>query len=271
MRIKEKLVIKIRMKIIVVTNKNEPIENMEENIMIKSKLVKGFMLGLCLTAITTGTAFAQEVAKSSPGFSSEEMSPELQELYSKQSEIDKILFTDHLKDIEDKGFMVNYTSVVDNNVEIGISPFNDENVKYLHELLGKDSVKIVEFDEAIIYATTVAPDVVTGEQLEKEDLNVDKKGDLDETVSSDDGRVYKGGDEEMNIQIESTEDGSEELMYTTTSADLNGEEVQLVSATDKSAEDDSNKVPAPMVVLAIAGGAALIGGTIIASKKKHVK
>ncbi|MHB8131075.1 MAG: hypothetical protein ACYDEX_19010, partial [Mobilitalea sp.] len=129
--------------------------------MRKSNLVKGFMLGLCMSVLTSGVAFAQLSGETVPAISAEEQTNEMKELYALQKDIDQYLLVDHVKEIEDKGFMINYTSPMDSYVEIGISPFSDENANYLYELFGKDKVKVVEFDQSVIYASGVAePGVV---------------------------------------------------------------------------------------------------------------
>lgn len=247
--------------------------------MIKSKLMKAFMLGLCLSALTTGAAFAQaRVGVTSS--STSEVQSEVDALYAKQKDIDQYLFEDHAKEIEDMGFMVNYTGVVGDVIEIGISPFSDENADYLYAAFGKDSVKVVEFDQSIIYASGAADtgtdDVVVDGETAKEDMQetLEDAGTLDATG---DGKVYKGSDDEVNIQIESTEGNTEvdpELVYETTSADVENENIKTVSAADdtdavkRGSEEDGAGASAPMMILAIAGGAALIGGAVVVSSKK---
>jgi hypothetical protein len=234
---------------------------MEEKNMIKRKLVNAIMLGLCISALTTGTAFAQSVAGSSPAFSGAAQSEENNAMMEKQKEIDQYLFVDHVKDIEDKGFMVNYTGASDTYVEIGISPYTEENADYLYDIFGKDEVKVVEFDQSIIYATSGPADVAV-----TDDATVDTAAD--DSVSKDD---------EVSIQIESVEEDTaapdSEEVYTTTSAQENAE-VQTVSAAvdtvaaTNDTKDTDGGLSAPATVLAIAGGAVIVGGAIILSNKK---
>ncbi|MDF2540229.1 MAG: putative secreted protein, partial [Herbinix sp.] len=219
--------------------------------MIKSKLVKALMLGLCMSALTTGAAFAQaNVGETTPAYSGEAQQEEMDALYTKQKEIDQYVFVDHIREIEEKGFMVNYTGVSETYVEIGISPYTDENANYLYELLGKEDIKVVEFDESVIYQTGVmidpgfdgsAPDGETP----KEDIYTTMELTPDTAVSDSDvidpnleDKVYKGDD--VEIQIESTtEEATEvdpELVYTTGVAD-SGQEVLEVKTT--SAADDA--------------------------------
>ena len=226
--------------------------------MIKKNLLKTVMLGVCMAALTTGSAYATLAQDTTPS-ATEDMSAETKALYAKQEEIDSILFKANAKEIEKRGFMINYTGVVEDYIEIGISPFNDENAKFIYELVGKDGIKVIEFDESILYATGAAPDVVTDADVDT-DVVVDK-----EEAAEDADTQASVDDKEVQIQIESTTDdlNNEEKVYKTTSAD--GEEIRTVSASD---ESDKDGVSAPMVVLAIVGGAALVGGGVLLSSKK---
>lgn len=118
------------------------------------------MLGLCISAITTGSAFAKSITAIAPVATSEankgDLSDDMKALYEKQSEVDQAVFTDHAKEIADKGITINYTGVMDSYVEVGIYPYTDDNSNYLYELLGKDKIKVVAFDMSVIYETTVA-------------------------------------------------------------------------------------------------------------------
>jgi hypothetical protein len=234
--------------------------------MVKSALIKGFMMGLCLSAITAGTAFAQSVEGTTPAYSGTAQSQELKDLYAKQSEIDRYLFVDHAKEIEEKGFMVNYTGVNETAVEIGISPYTEENANYLYDLFGSTDVKVVEFDQSVIYATTAvgeatAPDATATDEVQPEEFSIQIESAGDEV--KEDAAV----DDSLGIYNAADEDAQE------------NDEVKLVSAAEnnvlptdaaKKAKDDV--MSTPLVILAIAGGAALIGGSVIVSnKKKSVK
>lgn len=72
-----------------------------------------------------------------------------EKITEKQVEIDKYLFGDYKDDIAKKGFTVSTTTVTpDGFVQIGITPFSQENADYLYELFGKDMVKVVEEAQA---------------------------------------------------------------------------------------------------------------------------
>ncbi len=223
--------------------------------MIKKNLLKTVMLGFCMAALTTAPAYAMLAEEPAPSVT-EDASPETKALYAKQGEFDKILFETNSKAIEDLGFMVNYTQVVEDYIEIGISPFSDANADFIYELVGKDGVKVVEFDQSIIYAGGIAQDSAADDAVTDAEVIMEK----------DDNSETTPEEEELTIQIESIDAddaNEEEKVYKNTSAD--GEEVQVVSASDEAENDES---VTPMVVLAIVGGAALIGGAVVLSSKK---
>lgn len=113
----------------------------------KLKLFSAVILGLCLTFSTSMTALAKsdnvQVVKAQVQSSDNEKL-----LLNKQSEIDRYVFEQHAKDIEQKGFKVTHTGQANGYVEIGIAPFTKENADYLYKLFGKELVKIVEGQQA---------------------------------------------------------------------------------------------------------------------------
>lgn len=257
--------------------------------MIKSKLIKAFALGLCMSALATGTAFAMEVS-TPPSKGTEELSEELKVLYAKQAEIDRLLFTEYSKQLEEKKIFINYTGVVNDYIEIGVEDYSDDKANFIYEIVGKDQVKVVEFDSSILYATGVAEPVIAdgGGSSDVVDPELYDKGEIytttvapDTAVSSDEDvavedKVYKETD--VQIQIESTDEvanAEDDVIFYTTADDAGVEttDVKTVAATDvdavkRGADEKSSGVSAPMMVLAIAGGAAIVGGSIIVSNKK---
>jgi hypothetical protein len=132
---------------------------------MNKNIIKVLSLSTCLTMATMTAAFAQTL----------ELPPEAAEikiavvdeaLYEKQAAFDKILFEEKLKEIEEKGITVTHTFPADGYVEVGITPFNEENQKFIIGILGGDEVKIVDGIMAItltdeLMSTTSAPDVKT--------------------------------------------------------------------------------------------------------------
>lgn len=132
---------------------------------MNKNIIKILSLSTCLSMATMTAAFAQTL----------ELPPEAAEikiavideaLYEKQAAFDKILFEEKLKEIEEKGITVTHTYPADGYVEVGITPFNEENQKYIMGILGSDEVEVVDGIMAItltdeLMSTTSAPDVKT--------------------------------------------------------------------------------------------------------------
>ncbi len=219
---------------------------------MKSKYLKGIILGLCISAFSTSIAFAQAVSSETldASVSSEAVQSESQkELMEKQREIDQYLFKDHVKDLEEKDIFVNYTGVVDDYVEIGISPYNDENANYLYGIFGKEGVKVVEFDQSVIYAS--------GPVLEE--------------------KSYKGeAVQDQQDQIEGTDTGTGEdvMFYTTgTGSDQAAANIKTVSNPEsvnlpgQTSEKTGNT--AYIVFLAVALAATgVLGGMLVRNNIK---
>jgi hypothetical protein len=269
--------------------------------MIKYRLIKTAAFGLCMSAFFTGAAFAQSGGGSEPSFTGQaiagqttpaQMSETDKALYDKQLEIDRYLFADHVKEIEEKGIKAVYTVVTDNCVEIGVAGLTDENANYLYELFGKENVKVVAAEEAQVYTTMVdpmaAPDAVDGQGAavsgpkETNPIYTTQSAEttaaVDDSAPVSDGRVYKGnatsgtGSEEAAGDLENPD----AIFYTTADGvAAPGQEAELVStavgaadAVKRGTESDDKGMNVPMTILAIAGGAAVIGGAVIISAKK---
>ena len=110
---------------------------MQENI-FKNKfyLVTVIILSICLTLVSSIITFAT--------------TDNTNTIIQKQQEIDKYLFEEHTKEIEEKGLTITHTSPLEDYVEIGITPFNKENTDYLYEIFGNDNVKVVEGQQATL-------------------------------------------------------------------------------------------------------------------------
>lgn len=133
--------------------------------MIKRELVKTLALGLCMSALFAGsmnlsTAYAQSIGGVAPTFEGT-VNMEDSLLYEKQAEMDQYIFAEHVKDIEAMGFKVIYTGVADKYVEVGITPYSDENAAFLYEKFGKELVKVVDTEEVYLREVSAeAPDVM---------------------------------------------------------------------------------------------------------------
>lgn len=94
------------------------------------------ILSICLTLVSSIITFAT--------------TNDTNTIIQKQQEIDKYLFEEHTKEIEEKGLTITHTSPLEDYVEIGITPFNKDNENYLYEIFGKDNVKVVEGQQATL-------------------------------------------------------------------------------------------------------------------------
>ena len=74
----------------------------------------------------------------------------------KQIELDKYMMKDNGKVFIDKGFNIYKTMPNEDYLEIGISPFTEENANYIYELLGKDNARVVEVPESELVYNTLA-------------------------------------------------------------------------------------------------------------------
>jgi len=129
--------------------------------MLKRKFTKALILGLGLTIASSGTVFANEVstqiAPDTPVSNVAEPAPQIsKEITQLQIEIDRYLFIQHSEDIAKKGFKVTHTVPTENYVEIGIEPYSEESAEYLYSLFGKDKIKVVEGEQAILYDLAVS-------------------------------------------------------------------------------------------------------------------
>ena len=126
---------------------------------IKSKLIKALIIGICLTFVLASTVFAKNNNTQLFTAQNQKSSGE-SEILQKQKEIDKYIFEDHAKEIEQKGFKVTHTAPLNDYVEVGITPYTKQNADYIYKILGKDKVKVVEGQQAELMNQEVSTDVV---------------------------------------------------------------------------------------------------------------
>ncbi|MBB2182471.1 hypothetical protein H0486_06225 [Lachnospiraceae bacterium MD1] len=240
--------------------------------MIKIKLMKAVMLGLCISTLSTGIAYGKVAEGRTSASAGQEQTDISSELMKLQKRIDQTVFNDKAEEIEAKGFDIYYTGVSDSFVEIGIVPFTKENAEYLYKLFGKENVKVVQAEENILYTTTdtaeeqvveedIQPEKRSEENKTKENRTEEKKAEENKTEKNEElvdeipadapvthtqeeqdlieERVYKG--EEAQVQIEGADEEvlevDPELIYQTTIADDGQDdvEVQLEAVAEDSA------------------------------------
>lgn len=128
--------------------------------MIKIKYVKALMLGICLSAISSGVALAGTLENRTAEIAVQDTATD-SKLADLQSKVDQYVFTEHFDDIQKQGFTVTHTAPMEGYIEVGITPFSDKNADYLYDALGKDKIKVVEGEEVMLYTTMeTAPDSV---------------------------------------------------------------------------------------------------------------
>ena len=258
---------------------------------MKNKLLKVTILGLSLSVLVSGTALAQGegISSSFSGISSEETDY----LLKRQDEINSLVFNDHARDIEKKGFQIIYTGVADDYVEVGINPFSKDKSDFLYEIIGKDQVKVVASDEVVLYTSEPIEEPVLGNADDADDDAPNKvimDTGLDTPVSSTDdiGLAADGmlaDEDKLEIQIESVDGEKDELspeeaeelskqsgmaddkIVENTSVDA---ELDSVTTTDTAAETlkEEKGLSTPLIIAIVAGGVLILGGALLVFKKK---
>ena len=161
--------------------------------MLRSKFVKTFSVGLCLTAFLSSSVFANTVdskeafiqsreiaddpvvmiyhpadyivdngARDLPVFSDDLIKWYGEEILNKQREIDQKVFGSKASEIAQKGFKVTHTGPNQGYVEIGIMPYSNENAKYLYNIFGDKIVRVVEGIQAEILPFAAHNNEVSG-------------------------------------------------------------------------------------------------------------
>ena len=202
------------------------------------KLLAGaFALSMCLLVFPNmaSAAASEDAVKAgsvsgggNPGMTTSSVSPQKaaaspviikEEILKKQKEIDAYLFKEHAKEVEQKGITVTHTVPFEDFVEIGILPLTDENEEYLYGIFGKEQVRIVEGQKAVIMydgentiepapgiaqqgsapgSPGLAPDTGIAADAERE---ISKGAAVDEAF---DGRKYKSTNASGDAEIYAT-------------------------------------------------------------------
>lgn len=121
--------------------------------MIKNKAIHAMIIGTCIFASSIVGVYADTTTVDLKATAQVQQVSNGDELTQKQSEIDQYVFEKHAKDFTDKGITVTNTGVIGDSVEVGILPFNEANAKYIYDIFGKDSVKVVEGVQAMTLGT----------------------------------------------------------------------------------------------------------------------
>lgn len=249
--------------------------------MFKRKLMKVLFISACMLAFSSTAAFAAAVEGQAAAY--EGVQEIDSKLYEKQQEIDRYLFEEHAKEIESMGFKVTSTFTTDSYVEIGIIPYSDANANYLYEAFGKEMIKVVEGDQAVILNPEViymqAPDTAVSDtdSAEAADTDTEAINETDASKAADSGMADTVVDDSMAADTSVIDDVGAAEMEITSVEDTNAEaadngavdpEVLAYTSGEAVTESEANSL-LPVILLCTAGMVVLIGGTVYWIKKRN--
>ncbi len=117
--------------------------------MKKFKFLIVFVLGIVISLLSSNIAFAESKNEDNNSVGEIiQIAVVDEELAKKQEEVEDIVYNKNSKEIQEKGFVVLSTGMVNKFVELRIEPYNEENAEYLYSVLGRDMVKVVGGEQA---------------------------------------------------------------------------------------------------------------------------
>ncbi|MFC0332886.1 hypothetical protein ACFOLF_10845 [Paenibacillus sepulcri] len=117
---------------------------------VKARLAKVLLIGGCLMLLSANAAFA--APENSPGNTAQSNQAVSQEdLLQKQQEIDSYVAGEGQDELAEQGFQVTTTAPGQDAVEIGITPYSKAHAEFLYEKFGRDQVKVVEGEQAVLF------------------------------------------------------------------------------------------------------------------------
>ena len=129
---------------------------------VHSKASKLLIISSCLSVFTATTAWAapenhqvqpvQHVVTIDGVAISQQPDIIPPELLQKQREIDDYFAGEGEQELAERGFRFTHTVPLDKVVEIGILPYKEEYAEFLYEKFGREQVKVVEGEQAYLYA-----------------------------------------------------------------------------------------------------------------------
>lgn len=213
--------------------------------MKKIKILRALILGIGITVLSSNVTFAETNQDNKTVDQIIEIAVVDEDLAKKQEEIDQIVFDKNSKEIEEKGFTVVSTGMVNKFVEVRIEPYNEENAEYLYSILGRDMVNVVDGKEAALLETDeVSPDVdlsspsFSATAIDENILN--KQREIDQYV------------------FEGQEAISDDIIYYDTTA-------ELYNKTTAVKEEKSSGLTLPLLIVSVC---ALGGVAILSTRKK---
>ncbi len=230
--------------------------------MIKTKLMKVLFISACMLAFPSSAALAAEAEGQTTAAYAGTQEVD-SKLYDKQVEIDEFLFGEGAKKIDSMGFQVTSTCVIDNYIQIGITPYSDANADYLYDTFGKDLIKVVEEEQATLYspeiAYTQAPVVSIADTADAAETDSSKAADsgvaVDASATTDNSVI---NDSKAEMEITSAEAANQSVT----------DPEAIMYATGTAATEEKSDAWLPVVLACIAGVAVIVGGTAIWIKKR---
>jgi arginine repressor len=253
----------------------------------KFNLFHAVILGIGLTFASSVTTFAStgdaEVIKT------EANKTEIgKALLEKQQKIDKYVFEDHVKEIEEKGFSVTYTGPMEDYVEIGIIPYSEENAEYLYSIFGKDGVKVVK-GEKVALMTGEVTTMVVDDKVDGEDAMIAKQTEVDQNLFEKSVKeIEKKGfkvthtaplKDYVEIGITPFNEKNADYIYSLVGKDnikvVEGEQAQLlndIATTTAVKTTEEAKTSSANPIIYVVAGIAAVGVIVFAiQKRKAVK
>jgi hypothetical protein len=182
--------------------------------MLNNKIFKILSLSLSLSIASMGFAFAEANLDEMVSI---QITAVDEALYERQAEIDRILFETNAKELENKGIFATHTGVVEDYIEVGVTPYTPENADAVSKLLG-DGVKVVEGtmavtlqynpelneenpDPRVIMAPELADDSQIVTQVEEDIATEDIKttADVEAEELADDAQIVSAPAKEKGI------------------------------------------------------------------------
>lgn len=231
--------------------------------MFKLKLMKGILFGTCISLLSSGAAFAatkgeaptvqaaavsaEDKGEGQSGNSGGQDSRTDEGLLEKQKEIDQYVFTDNIDKLKEMGFEAVYTGQAEGYVEIGITPYKEEYADFLYEQFGKETVKVVEGEKAMLYTTmeTSAPDASVSADAGNDDVAVEDSSKMAESGLAADVNQEDASDNDNLVKTSGI-------------------------APDELGNADSNN-SIMFIMVTLIGAAILISGIVMIDRKKQIK
>lgn len=227
--------------------------------MFISKLLKGIMIGACISLLSTGAALAATTEESLALKANDAVAED--DLLEKQKEVDQSELIENIYKIKEMGFEVVYTSPLDTYVEVGITPYKEEFANYLYEEFGKDEIKVVQGEKAMLFTTVVAEDAPDAQ------VSDDENGVVGEDITLEEGElgIVSVDLEEDDIAVEDSskmaESGIAELA-------ANAGQEENVQLTEESKNE--NNISWLISAISVVTTLILIVGVVAFQNKKKI-